>query len=132
MKKKRPAPASTVKNYSSRREWKEKAFKNILKSGDLLRALLTDYERDNLTMRAAVLEGLESGKGQRQLSRELSVSLQTVNSVKKAIAGNAYKSYSERSKKERKRKKYDSSAPLTTGRGGKPVRTKYGVLRIPQ
>ncbi len=132
MKKKRPAPASTAKNYSYRREWKEKAFKNILKSGDLLRALLTDYERDNLTMRAAVLEGLESGKGQRQLSRELSVSLQTINSVKKAIDGNAYKSYSERSKKERKRKKYDSSAPRTTGHRGKPVRTKYGVLRIPQ
>ena len=94
--------------------------------------LLTSYERVNLVIRAAIIDGLAMGKGHRQLSRKLSVSLQTINSVKKAIAENNYRSYSERSKKERKKKEYSPSPfRLKTKRRGRPVRTKYGTIYIP-
>lgn len=83
-------------------------------------------------MRAAAFEGLARGKGQRQLSRELSLSLQTINAVKKATIENNYRSYSERSKKERKKKKYSADpANAKTKHTGRLVRTKYGTLRIP-
>lgn len=83
-------------------------------------------------MRAAAFEGLALGKRQRQLSRELSLSLQTINAVKKAIVENSYRSYSERSKKERKKKKYSvNPANTKTKHTGRLVRTKYGTIRIP-
>ena len=90
-----------IADYSSRKEWEENSLQKILESKELLSILLTSYERHNLVIRAAVLQGLAVGKGHRQLSRELFVSLQTINSVKKASAENNYRSYSERSKKER-------------------------------
>ena len=121
-----------IADYSSRKEWEENSLQKILESKELLSILLTSYERHNLVIRAAVLQGLDVGKGHRQLSRELFVSLQTINSVKKASAENNYRSYSERSKKERKKRKYSTSSFGTiTKRRGRPVRTKYGIVHMP-
>ena len=129
---KKPAVIPQIGDYSSRREWKEASWRKLLKSEGLLPILFTSYERDNLVMRAAAFEGLALGKGQRQLSRELSLSLQTINAVKKAMAENTYRSYSERSKKERKKKVYTPS-PVSNRRKhrGRAVRTKYGTIRMP-
>lgn len=122
-----------VDNYPSRREWEEASWRKISESKNLLSTLVTSYERHNLVMRAAVLEGLVLGKGQRQLSRELSVSLQTINAVKKAITEDSYRSYSERSKKERKKRKYSPNSILSqTKRRGRSVRTKYGTIHVPR
>ena len=121
-----------LEKYSSRKEWEEAAWQKISGSKELLSALLTSYERRNLIVRAAILKGLSLGKGQRQLSRELSVSLQTINSVKKAITESNYRSYSERGKKERKKRKYSSNSFGTIAkRRGRPVRTKYGIIYMP-
>ncbi|MDO8664862.1 MAG: Trp family transcriptional regulator [Candidatus Liptonbacteria bacterium] len=118
--------------YSSRKEWEEVLWQKISESKELLSTLLTSYERRNLIVRAAILKGLSLGKGQRQLSRELSVSLQTINSVKKAITEKSYRSYSERGKKERKKREYSSSSFGTKiKRRGRPVRTKYGIVHMP-
>ncbi len=119
-------------NYASRKEWEEVSWRKILESKKLLQSLITSHERRALVMRAAALEGLMSGKGQRELSRELSISLQTINAVKKAMAENNYRSYLERSKKERKKKEYSSSSFGTRiKRRGRPVRTKYGIVHMP-
>lgn len=121
-----------LKDYSSRKEWEEISWRNILKSKKLLQLLVTSHEQRDLVMRAAILEGLASGKGQRELSRELFVSLQTINVVKKAVAENNYRSYSERSKKERKKRKYSSNSFGTIRkRRGRPKRTKYGIVYMP-
>ena len=128
---KSPATLPALKNYSSRKEWEEAAWHKILESKKILPLLISSHERHDLIMRAAAMEGLASGKGQRQLSRELFISLQTINSVKKAMAENKYKSYSERGKKERRKKKYSSNQTSTRINKGKPVRTKYGIIRMP-
>lgn len=96
---------------------------------DLLDFLATAEEKRDLATRAAILEGLSVGKGHRPLSRELSVSLQTINSVKKAIDKGVYRSYSERGKTERKKKIYSPTrAPKKKRPEGRAVRTKYGII----
>ena len=93
----------SVDDYSSRQEWEEASWQKILKSKELLQLLITSHERHNLVMRAAALKGLMSGKTYRQVSKELFLSLQTISGVKKAMVENNYRSYLERSKKERKK-----------------------------
>ncbi len=123
----------SIDDYSSRKEWEEASWRKIVGSGDLLLSLVTLHERHDLVMRAAVLEGLISGKGQRQLSRELSLSTQTINAVRRAMTEKNYRSYLERSKKERKKRKYSTDlSPKKKRPSGRPVRTKYGTLYIPR
>jgi Trp operon repressor len=129
----KPVALPLMDNYSSRKEWEEASWQKIARSSDLLLLLVTSHERHNLVMRAAVLEGLTSGKGQRQLSKEFSLSTQTINAVRKAMSENNYRSYLERSKKERKKRKYSVDlSPRGTRQKGRPVRTKYGILHVPQ
>lgn len=123
----------SVDSYSSRREWEDVCFKRLLKLKDALTFFLTFDEKRNLAMRAAVLKEVLTGKGPRQISRELFVSLQTINAVKKAAAGNNYQSYFERSKEERKKRQY-SPWPVSgkkPRREGIPHRTKYGTIYLP-
>lgn len=121
-----------LKDCSSRKEWEEKSWHKILEHKKLLQLIITSHEQRDIVMRAAIMEGLTSGKGQRELGRELFVSLQTINVVKKAMAENNYRSYLERSKKERKKRKYSSSSLGTKiKRRGRPVRTKYGIVHMP-
>jgi FixJ family two-component response regulator len=83
-------------------------------------------------MRAAVLKEIISGKGPRQISRELFVSVQTIDVIKKSMDENSYRSYSERSKKERKRKEYSIDNKVTKPKyPGRPKRTKYGTIYMP-
>lgn len=119
-----------IGNFTSRREWENAAWRKVVKSRKLMQLLLTPHERHDLVMRAASLEALASGKRHRQISRELFVSLQTINAVKKAMNENGYRSYLDRSKTERKKRDMSpiSSAPR---RSGTPHRTKYGVVYLP-
>ncbi len=121
-----------INDYSSRREWESVCWRRISASDNLLNFIVTFQERHDLVMRVAAFEGLVAGKGQRQLSRELSISLQTINGVKKAMKEGGYRSYLERSKQERKKKRY-SSGPVSekSRHQGRPVRTKYGIVHLP-
>jgi Trp operon repressor len=122
----------SIDDYSSRQEWEEASWRKILKSKELLQLLITSHERYDLIMRAAALKGLTSGKSYRQVSKELFLSLQTISGVKKAMVENNYRSYLERSKKERKKKKY-SIGPISSKprHHGRPHRTKYGTIYLP-
>lgn len=112
-------------DYPSRKEWEMAYWRKILKSKELLDLLITSNERHNLVMRAAVMDKLASGKRPKEITEELWLSRQTINSVKKAMAENGYKSYRERGKTERKKKAY-SSDPLSRRRKyrGRPQCTK--------
>ena len=122
-----------INRYSSRQEWEEACWRKILKSNNLLKLLVTSYERRNLVMRATVMAGVNSGKKYKQIAEELWLSPQTISSIKKALRENSYRSYRERSKKERKKKVYSSSPVSSQKRKhhGKPVRTKYGTVYLP-
>ena len=124
-------PAS---GYPSRKEWENACWQKILKSEDLLRLLVAPYERHNLVVRAAAIDGLISGKKYRQIAEELWLSPQTISSIKKAIKENGYRSYRERGKKERKKRQYSGSLTPAGSkrRRGRPLRTKYGTIYLPR
>ena len=118
--------------YSSRQDWEDACWQDILKSKNAFEFLITGHERHDLVMRVAALERLESGKSYRQISNELWLSPQTISGIKKAFRENGYRSYLERSKTERKKKVL--SPPLYSRPSkprGKPKRTKYGTVYMP-
>lgn len=122
----------SLSHYSSRKEWEGACWRKLLKSRDSLELLVTSHERHNLIMRAAVIDGINSGEKYRQIAEELWLSPQTISSIKKAINGSNYKSYRERGKTERKKKVYSPDSLLKRHRRrGRPVRTKYGTLYLP-
>jgi len=121
-----------INRYSSRKEWEDACWHKILKSKNLFGLLATSYERHNLVMRAAVMDRINSGKRYRQIAEESWLSPQTISSIKRALKENSYRSYRERSKKERKKKMYSSSpVPKQRKHRGKPIRTKYGIVYLP-
>lgn len=121
-----------MNRYPSRKEWERASWHKILKSKNLLRLLVTSYERHNLVMRAAVIDGINSGRRHRQIAEELWLSPQTISSIRKALSESSYRSYRERGKTERKKKVY-TPGPVSKRRGyrGRPVRTKYGTVYLP-
>lgn len=123
-----------INNYSSRQEWETACWQKILESKELLPLLITSHERRDLIMRAAAMDGLISGKSYRKIGKELWLSPQTISAIKKAINEKTYRSYLERSHKERKKKKY-SSSPVSEKSKSKPYsrphRTKYGTIYMP-
>ncbi|MEK7193883.1 MAG: Trp family transcriptional regulator [Patescibacteria group bacterium] len=123
-----------ISNYASRKEWETACWRKILESKELLPLLITSHERRDLIMRAAAMEGLISGKSYRKIGKELWVSPQTISVIKKAIDEKAYRSYLERSHKERKRRKYSPSPIPEKSKSkpyGRPRRTKYGTIYMP-
>lgn len=122
----------SVNKYPSRKEWEAACWQKILESKELLQLLITSHERRNIVRRVAALEGLTSGKSYRQIGEELWLSPQTVSGIKKALSEKNYRSYLERSKKERKRKKYSfNPTPSKSRPRGRPQRTKYGTIYMP-
>lgn len=121
-----------ISDYSSRLEWESIYWQKILKSKELLQLLITSHERHGLVMRAAALDRLIAGRSYRQIGAELWLSPQTISGIKKALKEKSYRSYLERSKKERKKKKYSSSpTPFKSRPYGRPHRTKYGAIYLP-
>ena len=118
-------------DYSSRKEWEVACWRNIVESGEILQLFITPYERHNIVMRVATLEGLASGKSYKKIGEELWLSPQTISSIKKAVSEKLYRSYRDRGKSERKKKTY--STIKTPGNKTKRVfrRPKYGVLYMP-
>lgn len=133
MNKKQLINLPSLNKYPSRKEWESACWQKVLVSKELLDLLTTSHERHDLVMRAATLKELASGKGPRQISREIFVSLQTIGVLKKAMAENNYKSYLERSKKERKKKVYniDHRPIRRKWPEGRPKRTKFGTIYMP-
>ena len=119
-------------DYSSRAEWETVCWRKIITSKELLQLLITSHERHDLVMRAVALDRLIAGKSYKQISEELWLSPQTISVLKKALKEDNYRSYLERSKKERKKKQY-SSWPVSfkPRRSGTPRRTKYGTVYLP-
>ena len=119
-------------NYPSRAEWEAACWREILASKALLQLLITSHERHDIIMRAAILEGLAAGKSYRRIGEEMWVSPQTISAVKKALREKNYRSYLERSKKERIKRKYSASTISNKPkRRGRPIRTKYGTIYMP-
>jgi len=122
-----------MNNYVSRKDWERACWRRMMESEKLLHALTTPSERHNMVMRAAATEALQSGKSYRQISKELGISLQTINSIKRAADRNGYRSYFERSKKEGRKKRFNTK-PITSTkprREGRRQRTKYGIVYLP-
>ncbi len=131
MNKKQLMNLPSIDKCSSRKEWEDACWQKILESDDLLPLLITSCEQHDLIMRAAVLKELMSGKGPRQISRELFISLQTIGVIKKSMNENNYSSYSERSKKERKKKVYSIDHRVKKLKyPGRPKRTKFGTIYV--
>lgn len=118
--------------FSSRKEWEAACWNKIMESEKLLNLLITSNERHNILMRAAVMELVNSGKGPQQISRELQISRQTINSIRKVAKEKGYKSYREWGKTERKKKIY---SPDSFSKKKVPYRhyrrTKYGKVYMP-
>ena len=120
----------SINDYSSRKEWEAAYWERIIQSKELLQLLTTSHERHDLVMRAAAIDDISVGKTYRKIGEELWLSHQTISGIKKAVSERGYKSYLERSKKDRKKKNY--SFTLThRRRQGTPRRTKYGKLYMP-
>lgn len=129
---KKPPTMPALKNYNSRTEWESACWGKVLSSKDLLELLVTSNERHDLVMRATAVDALVSGKSYKQIGEELWLSPQTISGIKKALTENNYRSYLERSKKERKKKVYSHSMePRRLRPSGTPHRTKYGTVYIP-
>ena len=129
----KPMLLPAVSGYSSRKEWEAAAWRKILKSKELLDLLITSHERQDLVRRVAAMESLSHGKSYKEIGDELWLSPQTISGIKKALKEKGYRSYLERSKTERKKKKF-SSGPIRNRREfrGRPKRTKYGIIYLPQ
>ena len=120
-----------VSSFRSRKEWEEGCWQKILGSRRALELIITPHERHDLVMRVAALNFLETGKSYRQIGRELWLSPQTISGIKKSSKEGGYRSYSERSKKERKPKNYSpNKKPRSTRPEGIPRPTKYGTIYI--
>ncbi|MBI4084971.1 MAG: hypothetical protein HY432_00475 [Candidatus Liptonbacteria bacterium] len=132
MKKKRSLITPPVGNYSSRKEWEIVCWNEILKSEKLLRAIVTPNERNNLVKRAAALERLSAGESYTEVGKELLLSPQTISAIKKILKETGYKSYRERSKTDRKKKKYSVDYSRKPRHQGAAVRTKYGTVYLPR
>ena len=119
-------------NYSSRKEWETAGWKKVAGSDELLDLLVSTHERHAIVMRAAALEGLAAGKSYQKIGDELWLSSQTISSIKKAADEKTYRSYSERSKQTRKKRRL-SSIPSPPKRRPKGTlrHTKYGILYMP-
>lgn len=127
--KKELAAVPPIDNYSSRQEWETVCWQKIIGSKELLQLLITSHERHDIVMRAAAINSLSLGKSYNQIGEELWLSPQTISGIKKSVSERSYRSYLERSKKERKKKVYSSSIKTRRPRpSGIPRRTKYGTL----
>lgn len=115
--------------YASRSEWEKDCWQKISASQGLLELIVTPYERRSLVLRAAARDSIAAGKSYRKIGEELWLSPQTVSGLKKALSEKSYRSYRERSKKERKKRVLSSSGkPRRPRPEGIPRRTKYGIL----
>ena len=98
---------------------------------ELLDLLATSYEKHNFVIRAAVMERIDNGKQLKKISEELNVSPQTINSIKRVLREDGYKSYRQRGKVERQKKIYSPLRPSRKPRpAGRAVRTKYGTIYV--
>jgi len=121
----------SINDYPSRKEWEAVYWKKIVESEELLQLIITSHERHDIVMRAAAVDRIASGKSYKEIGEELWISPQTISSIKKAVSEKAYRSYLERSKKERKKRTYSIVRSSERKRKGRPMRTKYGTIYIP-
>ena len=132
MKKEHRFNLPPINDFSSRKKWEETCWKKIRGSGELLDTFMSSYERRNVVMRAAAVDRIRKGMGNRYIAKELWLSRQTISSIKKALHERVYKSYRERGKSERTKKVYSRDFKEKKRRvHGRRMRTKYGTLVMP-
>ena len=132
MSKKEMPQMPSPRDYSSRNEWEAACWEKIVGSEELLRLVVTSHERHDIVMRIAALARLVSGVSYQKIGEELWLSPQTISGIKKAVSEKTYRSYLERSKKERKKRVCSTiGEPRWHRPRGTPRRTKYGVLYVP-
>ena len=131
MSKKELVKLPPVSDFSSRKEWEAVCWKEVVESEELLQLLITVHERHDIVMRAAAIDRLASGESYKKIGEELWLSPQTISGIRKAANEKTYRSYLERSKKERKKKTYSIIGSRKQKPKGTPRRTKYGTLYMP-
>lgn len=110
-------------------ELENKSWEKIIKNPNIIRSLLAPNERLKLLSRLAVIELMASGKSHREISRELDISRQTINAIKKSLETREYKSYRQWGKTKRKKKIYSPTGKEKKARPeGRMIRTKYGTI----
>lgn len=123
--------------FSSRALWENACWKKLVRLPNILFLIATTTERRKLIMRTAALDRLRVGMPQLHIARDLQLSRQTIHAIKKAMSEDAYRSYWERGKTERKKR---TNAGITVRRvgtqraathGKKRVKTKYGTVYLP-
>ncbi|MDO8470215.1 MAG: Trp family transcriptional regulator [bacterium] len=119
---------SPVQRHSSCAAWEDAAWRFVLAHPEIIELLCTARERKDLSARAEILNRLHARVPQRRIARELSVSRQTINAVKKAAEA-GYQSYRERGKTERKRGPGRGMLDHGSGEIRNYVKTKYGRVR---
>ena len=121
-----------IQNYPSRKEWEVVCWEKLLKSPELFRFLIPSRERHTLVAKAYALEALGSSQSYREISKAVWLSPQTISDLKKALVKKEYESYSERKKREPKKKAhYFSKTGYPKRSSGRPRRTKYGTIYMP-
>ena len=126
---------TAVATHSSRKAWEEAAWQEIIdflhrirsrkELEEFLVLVLAPGERRKFVMRAAALDRIRSGKSYREIGKELWLALQTVSAIAKSLREHGYRSYRERGKTERKKRRY-SSRPRKAFQRRR--RTKYGTI----
>lgn len=126
-------PLPLISSFSSRKEWEDACWTQLMKSPKILHLITTVNERHNLVLRAAALDQLRAGARYTRIAKELWLSPQTISAIQKAAKERSYQSYRERGKSDRKKKSYSHSLTRhhSKARRGKAVRTKYGTVHLP-
>ena len=121
----------------TKQEWEQIAWTKVLdmitgKTKNEIRLLLDSYlspeEKKRILYRLATAQWLERGMSYRGIGKEIGVSTQTVNAVRKSKAEQRYKSDRERAKTERQHRP-KKSLSKNERRLRIVARTKYGVIR---
>jgi hypothetical protein len=121
-----------IKHYPSRRDWEKACWKKLISSPEILDLIATSRERHTLTLRAGAISRINEGRRPHQIAKELFLSRQTIDALRKAAREHVYRSYWERSKTERKRGSRENRVyPTERARHSRPVRTKYGTVYVP-
>lgn len=126
---------------SSREEWEEKIWNELLKlpinaqsskeASSVFNLITTKTERKRISLRLTALVLLIDGLSYRAIGRKLWLSRQTVSSLIKGLKNLNFSSYRNQSgNKTMSQLKSSKRPPRKTQRIGHPHKTKYGTIWI--
>jgi Trp operon repressor len=130
---------SKVSDFNTRNGWKTAAWNQLIDSlansnaedlRKIVELITSPYERNLMTIRAAVLERLDSGESYREIGRELWVSPTMISWIKKGLNTKKYTSSWEKVKVDTRINQIKKSRAKERPWPNRYRQTKYGRLRI--